>query len=61
MEKRLTGKRIPISDAKRIAKERGYSQVIIHGYDGNTGIQSGCPKSRYQISEAEGTGPAGIF
>ena len=34
-----TGKRIPIQAAKDIAKEYGYTQVIIHAYDGNTGIQ----------------------
>ncbi len=37
-----TGKRIPISDAKRIGKERGYSQVIIVTHDKNTGIESVC-------------------
>lgn len=37
MEK--TGKRIPIKSAKAIAKEFGYTQVIIHAYDGNTGMQ----------------------
>lgn len=34
-----TGKRIPINWGKKIAEELGYSQVIIHGYDGETGIQ----------------------
>lgn len=34
-----TGQKIPITDAKKIAKERGYSQVIIHAFDGVTGIQ----------------------
>lgn len=34
-----TGKRIPISAAKAIASDFGYSQVIIHAYDGNTHIQ----------------------
>lgn len=34
-----TGTKIPISDAKEIATKRGYSQVIIHAYDRNTGIQ----------------------
>lgn len=34
-----TGKRIPISTAKRICEEYGYSQVIIHAFDIETGIQ----------------------
>ena len=34
-----TGKRIPINWAKKIAEDLGYTQVIIHGYDGETGIQ----------------------
>lgn len=34
-----TGQKIPIADARKIAKERGYSQVIIHAFDGITGIQ----------------------
>lgn len=34
-----TGRRIPIKVAKDIAKNLGYSQVIIHAYDGKTGIQ----------------------
>lgn len=34
-----TGKRIPIASAKEIAKDFGYSQVIIHAYDGETHIQ----------------------
>jgi hypothetical protein len=34
-----TGKRIPIKAAKDIAKEYGYTQVIIHAYDGATGIE----------------------
>ena len=33
------GKRIPINWAKKIAEDLGYSQVIIHGFDGETGIQ----------------------
>lgn len=33
------GKRIAVSTAKKIANELGYSQVIIHGYDAETGIQ----------------------
>lgn len=37
-----SGKRIPITVAKRIANELGYTQVIIHAYDGETGIQSVC-------------------
>ena len=37
--KKKTGKKIPIQDAKNIAINRGYSQVIIHGYDDITGIQ----------------------
>ena len=32
-------KRIPISLAKKIAKELGYTQVIIHAYDSETGTQ----------------------
>ena len=35
-------KRIPITWAKKIANELGYTQVIIHAYDGETGIQSVC-------------------
>ncbi len=34
-----TGKKIPINWAKKIAEDLGYTQVIIHGYDGETGIQ----------------------
>ena len=37
-----TGKRIPIEVAKQIANELGYTQVIIHAFDGATGIQSVC-------------------
>ena len=37
-----TGKRIPISWAKKIGEELGYTQVIIHGYDGESGVQSVC-------------------
>ena len=32
-------KRIPISWAKKIANELGYTQVVIHAYDGETGTQ----------------------
>jgi hypothetical protein len=39
---KTSGKRIPISLAKNLANELGYTQVIIHAYDGNTGIQSVC-------------------
>lgn len=42
MKTSKTGKRIPISWAKKIAIELGYTQVIIHAYDGETGIQSVC-------------------
>lgn len=34
-----TGKKIPISTAKNIAKDFGYTQVIVHAFDGLTGIQ----------------------
>jgi len=34
-----TGKRIPINWGKKIAEDLGYTQVIIHAYDGATGIQ----------------------
>jgi hypothetical protein len=34
-----TGKRIPIKTAKEIGKYYGYTQVIIHAYDGQSGIQ----------------------
>jgi len=34
-----TGKRIPIKTPKEIANTFGYSQVIIHAYDGETGRQ----------------------
>ena len=37
-----TGKRIPIEVAKKIANELGYTQVIIHAFDGDSGIQSVC-------------------
>jgi hypothetical protein len=40
--KNKTGKRIPINWAKKIADDLGYTQVIIHGYDGSTGVQSIC-------------------
>ena len=39
IKKQKTGKRIPIDWAKKIAADLGYTQVIIHGYDGSTGIQ----------------------
>lgn len=35
----VTGKRIPIITAKNIAKGFGYSQVVIHAYDGETHVQ----------------------
>lgn len=35
-----TGKRIPINVAKQIANDYGYTQVIIHAYDGeSSGVQ----------------------
>ncbi len=37
-----TGKRMLISLAKKIANDLGYDQIIIHGYDSNTNIQSIC-------------------
>lgn len=37
-----TGNRIPISDAKAIGKNHGYSQVIIVAWDKETGITSVC-------------------
>ena len=45
-----TGNKIPVMDAKRIAIERGYSQVIIHAFDGITGIQH---VTTYGKSEAD--------
>jgi hypothetical protein len=36
---RKTGKRIPISDAKRIGVAHGYSQVVIVAFDNVTGTQ----------------------
>lgn len=39
MKANKTGKRIPINWAKKIAEDLGYTQVIIHGYDGETGMQ----------------------
>ena len=39
MKANKTGRRIPINWAKKIAEYLGYTQVIIHGYDGETGIQ----------------------
>lgn len=36
---KVTGKQIPIQTAQKIAHEFGYTQVIIHAYDGDTGIQ----------------------
>lgn len=39
MKENKTGKRIPINWAKKIAEDLGYSQVIIHGYDKETGVQ----------------------
>jgi len=49
-----TGQRIPISDAKNIGTERGYTQVIIVAFDGETGIQSVCTwgKSQQDCEEA---------
>lgn len=35
-----TGKLIPIAAAKRISEDYGYSQIIIHAYDGETGIHN---------------------
>lgn len=35
-----TGKRIPISDLKKLGKERGYSQVIVVAWDKETGTTS---------------------
>lgn len=32
-------KKIPINRAKKIAQELGYTQVIIHAYDSETGTQ----------------------
>lgn len=32
-------KKISINWAKKIAEDMGYTQVIIHGYDGETGVQ----------------------
>lgn len=43
-----TGKRIPISDAKKIGTERGYTKVIIVAIDGETGIQSVCTWGKTQ-------------
>ena len=37
-----TGKRIPITDAKKIGMDRGYSQVIIVAWDKNTNTTSVC-------------------
>jgi len=37
--KNKIGKRIPISWAKKIANELGYTQVIIHAYDGESNMQ----------------------
>lgn len=34
-----TGKRIPISTAKAIANDFGYTQVVVHAFDGETNIQ----------------------
>ena len=33
------GKKIPISTAKKIASDFGYTQVVVHAFDGLTGIQ----------------------
>lgn len=33
-----TGKPIPINWAKKIAEDLGYTQIIIHGYDGNVKV-----------------------
>jgi hypothetical protein len=41
-KKPKTGKRIPISDAKAIGINHGYTQVIITAFDKNTGITSVC-------------------
>lgn len=35
-----TGKRIPISSAKKIGLDLGYTQVIITAFDKNTGVTS---------------------
>lgn len=37
-----TGKRIPITDAKKIGQNHGYSQVIIVAWDDVTGTTSVC-------------------
>lgn len=37
-----TPKTIPITTAKKIARDLGYTQVVIFAMDKNTGIQSVC-------------------
>ena len=36
---KTSGKRIPITAAKKIGEEFGYTQIIIHAYDGETECQ----------------------
>lgn len=48
--KNKTGKTIPISAARSIASDYGYTQVVIHAYDGATNIQH---VTTYGKSEAD--------
>ncbi len=53
-----TGKRIPISDAKAIGELRGYSQVIVVGWDDQTGMTAVCTwgKTMKQCEQAANGG-----
>ena len=44
----MKNKKIPIKAAKDIANEYGYNQIIIHGYDIESGVQSVCTYGKSQ-------------
>lgn len=44
----MKNKKIPIKVAKDIANEYGYNQIIIHGYDIESGTQSVCTYGKSQ-------------
>jgi hypothetical protein len=36
----MNKKSIPITAVKELAKKYGYTQIVVHGYDGETGTES---------------------
>lgn len=55
-----TGKRIPITVAKKIAVELGYSQVIIHAWDSETGVNSVCTYGK-TLADCDNAAKGGNF